>query len=502
MSNPVKSVAGVSIVMVLGYLLSFAKEAIIANYYGVSEDVDAYTIAIQIPVLLFAFISVAIRSVIIPIYSDILFKQNKLVADEYVSRLITIIAVVAIVAIFIGELFSSQLIYLFAPGFNEYTHVLSTKLLRLTFPIIIFTSIQQVLIAMLNVHKKFIAPTFAVYFLNIGLICCIVILHAKYGIAAACIGQIVGEITSFLFVVLLSKKIYHFHFAFKIKDTETVKTLKMTVPVLWSISIAEVNAVVNRMIGSFLCVGSISALSYASKINSIVMSFFVSALTTVVFPMLAESSSKDNRKQLNDRTNIALTIFSLLVIPLMFGVFLFKREIVSVLFERGNFNAEAVETTQALLGIYSIGLLFMAFRSTVTNVFYSLKDTRTPAVNATWGAVINIILNIVLAYFMGVDGLALATSITAIFITSRLLYQLIKNNSGMNLLMLMDNAKGIILSSIIMFVVIWGLKNYIVIHSPLLRLSLGAVAGIIIYAVCLIIFKVPILELFKSKIKR
>ena len=67
----------VTLVMVLGYVLSFVKEATVANYYGVSSLVDAYTIALTIPVTLFALVSVAIQSVVIPIYSDILYKRNK-----------------------------------------------------------------------------------------------------------------------------------------------------------------------------------------------------------------------------------------------------------------------------------------------------------------------------------------------------------------------------------------------------------------------------------------
>ena len=72
-----KASFGVTLVMLVGNLLSFVKEATIANYFGVSAEVDAYAIAIQIPVLLFSFISVAVQSVVIPIFSDIYYKQSE-----------------------------------------------------------------------------------------------------------------------------------------------------------------------------------------------------------------------------------------------------------------------------------------------------------------------------------------------------------------------------------------------------------------------------------------
>ena len=74
--NIAKSAIGVTIVMIIGYLLSFGKEAVVAYYFGVSPEVDAYTIAIQVPVILFSFVAVAIQSVVVPIYSDIYYTSN------------------------------------------------------------------------------------------------------------------------------------------------------------------------------------------------------------------------------------------------------------------------------------------------------------------------------------------------------------------------------------------------------------------------------------------
>ena len=63
--NIAKSAIGVTFVMIIGYLLSFGKEAVVAYYFGVSPEVDAYTIAIQVPVILFSFVAVAIQSVVV-----------------------------------------------------------------------------------------------------------------------------------------------------------------------------------------------------------------------------------------------------------------------------------------------------------------------------------------------------------------------------------------------------------------------------------------------------
>ena len=451
--------AGVTVIMVLGYFLSFVKEAVIANYFGVSAAVDAYTIAIQIPVLLFSFVSVAIQSIVVPVYSDVLINKGKEVADRYIHKLLSLLLIITISFVIVGECIANPIVYLFSPGFDKETHSLCVELLRVSFPSLIFSIIAQVLVAVLNVHKKFVWPSFAVYFLNIGIIGVVVWLHSTLGILSACLGQLLGDTVRCLFLVLLALKVYKYRINFQWKGDEDVnKTMKMSLPVLWSISIAEVNAMINRLVASFLFVGSISALTYANKINTVLMQLFVAAITTVVYPLYAESSAKNDIRQLNSRVNLTLAAYSLFIVPLMAGILVFKKEIIEVAFARGAFDVEAVALTQSVLGWYTIGLLFMSFRGTLTNVFYSLKDTKTPAVNATIGVVINIILNVTLPFVMGVRGLALATSISAVVITVRLMFLLTKQHDELRLRDLYSNFPGILVSAIVMFAVTFAFK--------------------------------------------
>ena len=196
--------AGVTVVMALGHFFSFIKEAVIANYFGVSAAVDAYTIAIQIPVLLFSFVSVAIQSVVVPIYSDIIINKSKTEADRYVNNLITLLLVISCSFVVIGEAGAGIFVKLFSPGFDQATHDLCVELLRVSFPTLIFSVISQVLVAVLNVHKKFIWPSFAVYFMNAGIIGMVIWMHSSLGILSACIGQLLGDGVRCLFLILLA----------------------------------------------------------------------------------------------------------------------------------------------------------------------------------------------------------------------------------------------------------------------------------------------------------
>ncbi len=490
--NLLKTSLGVTIVIVIGSLLSFVKEATIANYFGVSGEVDAYAIAIQIPVLLFSFISVAVQSVVIPIYSDILYNKSHEAASKYVDNLITLLLIITGALVLLGEVFAGGCTYLFAPGFAPEIHDLSTELLRITFPTIIFSIVCQVFVAVLNVHKEFVINSFAIYFTNVTLTLVVVYLHTQWGIASACIGQLMGDALRCGFVIYLARKFYKYRFGFKFRDVEVVKTLKMSLPVLWSISVAEINAIVNRIVGSFLFAGSIAALSYAGKINSVLMQLFVSAIATVVYPLYAESTAKNDIGQLNRRVNSTISAYTLFVLPLMCGLFVYKKEVVELAFARGAFDHEAVTLTQSLLGIYAIGMLFMSFRSTLNNVFYSMKDTKTPAINATIGSVLNIVLNISLPYFIGVQGIALASSITGIFITVSMMMSMLKKYNDIKMNSFFINLRGIAVSSVLMLLTSTVFHYFFGLHNSMLVLGVGVVLGITVYTIGLLVMKVPI----------
>lgn len=490
----------VTIVMVLGYVLSFVKEAVVANYYGVSSQVDAYTIAITIPVTLFALVSVAIQSVVIPIYSDILYNKDKIEANNYISGLITVVSAISIVLIFIFELAASPLVTVFAPGFDQETHVVAVDLLRLCLPVILFSLIDKIFLGLLNVHKKFVWPSAAVYFLNIGIICSIIFLHDCFGIVAACIGQVIGGLLQLVYLWLLTTKIYHYKFVFDIKNHYIIDSLKRSIPIMWSIGIAEVCAIINRVVASFLFVGSIAALGYASKLNSALISFFTAAVSVIIYPLFAESSAKNNIGQLNRRVNFILSAYSFLLIPLMLGLLYYRRELVEVVYARGAFDENAIEITQSLLGCYVVGIIFMAFRETTTKVYYSLKDTKTPAVNATIGVVINIVLNVTLPFVFGVQGLAIATSLTAAIISSRLIFQLIKKHDGINLIDFKKNIIPIAVASVIMVTGLLLLEMILSGIHPVVKLIIGGIVGGLLYVIVAALFKAPIFIEMKEMI--
>lgn len=191
----------------------------------------------------------------------------------------------------------------------------------------------------------------------------------------------------------------------------------MSLPVFIGVAINELNVLVDKSLASSLVSGSISALNYANKLNSLILGVFISAITTVIFPLLAKESNSGNIKGMKMIMRYGVNLILLITIPATVGLIVLAKPIVEVAFETGEFDATAtIMTTQALI-FYSLGLVAMALRLLITKVYYSLQDTKTPMVNSAISVGFNIVLNIILVRFMTHAGLALATSIATIIAT-------------------------------------------------------------------------------------
>jgi len=173
---------------------------------------------------------------------------------------------------------------------------------------------------------------------------------------------------------------------------------------------------------------------------------------------------------------------------------------------RGAFTPEAIDMTGGALFYYSIGMIAFGLRDILSRAFYALQDTKTPMINATIAVVINIILNIVLSKYLGIGGLALATSIAAIVGTLLLFITLRRKIGGFGLKEITKSFIKICVASILMGFIALGSFNFFRQNirenlALILAIGLGALA----YAILIYFMRIPevdrSLEAMKKKVK-
>ena len=485
----------VMIITVISKILGFAREIVLSYTYGASAITDAYLISQTIPIVIFSFISVGIATGFIPLYSRILNEQGQLEANRYTNNLSNALLLLASIIVTIVLLFTQPIVKLFASGFSGETLELAVAFTKISIFGVYFTALLNVFAGFLRLYGSYLVPVLARLPANLIIIASLFI-GSKANIYVIAIGGVLA--TAFQLLLLLPfvrKTGYRYQPILNLKDEHIKTMIIIALPVIAGTSVNEINVLVDRTLASTLAVGGISALSYARRLNAFVQGLFVASISTVLYPMISKMAAEDNMKGLKASISEAISVINLLVIPATIGAMIFSKEIVTLLFGRGAFTPEAIDMTGGALFYYSIGMIAFGLREILSRAFYALQDTKTPMINATIAVVINIILNIVLSKYLGIGGLALATSIAAIVGTLLLFITLRRKIGGFGLKEITKSFIKICIASILMGFIALGSFNFLSQNirenlALILAIGLGALA----YAILIYFMTIPEVE--------
>jgi putative peptidoglycan lipid II flippase len=184
------------------------------------------------------------------------------------------------------------------------------------------------------------------------------------------------------------------------------------VPRTLSLAIAQINLVVTTIIASTLESGSLAIFNFANNLQSFPIGIFGISFAVAAFPTLSVLAF--NRKELV--RNFSLTIRQILffIIPATVMLLTLRAQIIRVIFGTGQFDWNDTVLTIDTLGFFSISLFAQATIPLLVRMFYARHNSKTPFYIGLISASANVFLAYWFSWRMGVDGLALAFSISSI----------------------------------------------------------------------------------------
>ncbi len=466
----------------------FAREIVLSYKYGASAISDAYLISITVPMVIFGFVSAGISAGYIPIYSKLEELDGVEVANDFTSKLIKLLMNGCVVVVIIGSFFSKQVVFLFASGFDESTFYLANYLTKRTLYSLFFIILVTLFSSYLQIKNRYSIVAFIGIPMNLVIILSILMSNIEkmeflaYGYIFAVIIQ--------LLVLLPFIRISGFSLNIKTKvlDENVMEMIISIIPVILGVSVNQLNILIDRTIASRIVEGGISALNYSYRLNGFIQGVIVYSIAAVLYPSISKLAVSRDYHKIGVEIGDSILNIIWIIVPATFGAMIFSREIIMVLFGRGAFGLEAINLTSSTLFYYSIGMIGFGLREILYRGFYSIQDTKTPMRNAILGVMINIILNIVLSYFMGISGLALATSISAIF-TSLMLFKMLTRKLG-PIRVSVEEIRKIFMSSAIMGIIVKFVYEMSVYKLNLsLSLFVSVSLGVVSYLILMVMLK-------------
>ena len=417
----------VSLMTFLSRIMGFVRDIVIARFFGAGVGADVFFVAFKIPNFLRRlFAEGAFSQAFIPVLAEYRERGDKDLQSLIAATAGTLFGVLFFITL-IGVIAAPVIIMIFAPGFlDEPVKLqLAGQLLAITFPYLLFVSLTALSGAILNSFGKFAIPAFTPVFLNLSLIGAAIWLAPLLDepIKALAWGVFIGGLVQLIFQLPFLQQIGSLpkpRWAWR--DSGVQKILKLMIPAMFGVSVAQINLLLDTLLASFLITGSISWLYYSDRLVEFPLGVFGIALATVILPNLSKKHATAAGEAFSHTLDWGLRWVFLIGTPAMLGLLLLAEPLLLSLFQYGAFTPNDAHQASLSLMAYSLGLLPFIFIKVLAPGYFARQDTKTPVKIGIIAMVVNMGLNIILMIYLAHVGLALATALSAM-LNAFLLYR-------------------------------------------------------------------------------
>lgn len=509
-----KAMATVAGMTALSRIAGFVRDILTAAYLGAGPVADAFFIALKLPNF-FRRVSAegAFSIVFVPMYSKTREIETPAAADKFASNafmvMLSVLSAFTVLALMVMPLIIGAI----APGFADdpTRESLAIELTRITFPYLPLISLAALLGGVLNAMDRFAPFAFAPVLFNLSLIVSLLIsTHFQTVGHAMAWGLVTAGVLQFTFLIICAKKAgMRLTIGVPKLNADMRKVFRLMGPAVIGAGVIHINLFADVIIASFLQEGAISYLYYADRLNQLPLGVVGIAVGTALLPMLSRAMAKENKKEARDLFNRSLEYCLLLALPAAVALMVMPLTLITVLFERGAFDATASQMSASVLGAYALGLPSYIAIKVFSTAHWAREDTRTPVRISVIATLLNIALSLILIHVIGVAGIALGTALTG-WLQFVLHIRALKNHDAARFdTKFRTNTPKIILASCLMGVAVYMVSTALhgLIFDGTMLVKIMALAGIIIsgmitYAASILAMKVVRISDIKRYMKK
>jgi putative peptidoglycan lipid II flippase len=409
----------------LAKLASVAKELLVARRFGTGATIEAFLVAVLIPMLAVNIVSSSLSIALIPTYINVRERDGKDAAQRLLSGItvwtLLLLGMMTVLILATSRWYMPWI----ASGFNQHKLDLTFQLLVIVSPLIVLSGIANIWGAVLNAGERFALVAFSP--IITPTVTLIVMLIRRYSIDALPIGMVVGaglEMT--LLGIALRMRGISLRPRWHGLNADLRLVAQQFGPRVGASALRSGSVVVDRALAATSLPGSVAALNYGNRIVITLLSVFGAALGSAVTPYYSKMIAQRDWRGVRHTLKRYLALLFIVSIPVVAGLFFLSVPIVHFVFERGSFRAKDTHLVAQIQALYALQIPFYLANVLVSRLLSSFLASQI----TMWAAMLNVLFNVILDIgfikIMGVPGIALATSCASLFTFCFLLYHTLK----------------------------------------------------------------------------
>ncbi len=490
-----KTVLWVTAISIFARLLTLVSYQLYMPVYG-SKDIalNIYSYALTLPNTIFTCIGTLLTTVVIPIYSSLLAKDDKLKAKSFLDNIISISSVIILVLVAVGLLIVPFIVGFsaYAPDQTQFDYAVYAT--RILMPVMFFHGLCFIFQGILQSHGKFKLIAAVSVPTSVATIAYMIFFAKQFGVDGLLIATLIGLCAQA--IVLLPSVLktgYRFKFSFNLKNLEIISCWKLIPPVLLGVSAYQINMMFNVTLAS-----NFNAVTLMLNVQNIIITSILTIVysaTSVYYPRLAVQWSLSSIDEYKKSLAEIISGLLFILIPATIGFIAVRFSLFDLITRWGAVTSDDVLLSGNLLALYALGIWALGLKEVFDRAFYAQKNAKISGFIGLLIMIINIILSLSLLSLLGIFALPIAytvsSSIGVTVIIILMMKKIGKLNCGLFKHTLKCTASALIM---LIFVTLSQMALQPVLGDDAVSRAIALIApvviGIIVYAIATLIFKV------------
>lgn len=500
---------------IVSRVFGVVRDVVISHQFGTARALEAYFAAFTIPDFVFNVLAGgALGSAFIPVFSAALAQNDARRAWQLASTLLALVFLVLTALCMLLAIFAREVVALtVARGFAPAEQTLTADLMRWMLITPLVFGVSGIVMGLLNAYQHFALPALAPVVYNAAIIAGALVLAPTLGVYGLVAGVVVGAVLHLAIQIPLAihfrlqsvdcrLQIFNLQSAIlNLQSSDVRQVIRLMLPRTLGIAAVHINFVVNTMLASTLPAGALAALAYAWRVMLLPVGVVGQSLATAVFPTFSAQVAREERDALRATFSRTFRATLFLTIPATAGLIVLGAPFITLLFQRGQFDARSTAETTFALQFFALALFAHAGLEIVTRAFYALHDTVTPVAVGIGAMGLNIALSLLLIVPLQHGGLALANSIATILELMVLLVILRRRLGDVDAARLARATARIVAATLAMTIVLMPFAKHFAARPIFVALG-GACLGACVYGLAACALRVEELALVFQRFRR
>jgi putative peptidoglycan lipid II flippase len=407
-----RAAASVTAVGVLVKLVATFKEIAVAGVYGRSDAMDAFLAAALLPGLLVNLISESMNQALVPTLVRVREREGHDRAQQLLSgSMLWMCLLLAAVSILMAVT-ARGFFPLIASHFPAAKLDLSIRLFYGLLPVVLITGVATNCTAVVNTFDRFAWPALAPVVIPVAIIAGALMLGGRLGIWALVYATVAGSLLHAAVVAgMMDAHGYKFRLRWYGMNEATREVAHQYGPVLLSGMVASGGLLVDQSMAAMLPAGSVSALVYGNRFVSVIIALFAGAVSTAVTPYFSRMIALGDWPGCRHTIRTWVRLTALVSVPLALALIAASHAIVKIAFERGAFGPRDTAVVASVTAMYAIQIPFIVSSRVFYRFIIAMRRTDLALYCGVLNLILDVALNLILMRWLGVAGIALATSL-------------------------------------------------------------------------------------------